>query len=68
MNDWHDRTQETFRELLAALAMAKRKYPTDTVVDLIKRAIRCGDESIFSEVYTSDEQTLKAVMRLNEQR
>jgi len=59
---------EVFDNLLTELAIAKRKYPTDTVIDLCYRAIRLSNESNFSETRASDEQTLIALRRLNKLR
>lgn len=56
---------EVFDQLCTELRIAKRKYPTDTAVDIINRAIRLSNGSNFSETRRSDEQTLIALRKLN---
>lgn len=65
MQAWYDSKQEIFAELLDQLEVAKKTYPTDNVIGLIKRAIRLSYASNFSEVYVSDEQILIALQKMN---
>jgi len=65
MQAWYDSKQEIFAELLDQLEVAKKIYPTDNVIGLIKRAIRLSYASNFSEVYVSDEQILIALQKMN---
>lgn len=59
---------ETFAGLCAELMIAKHKYPTDTIIDILHRAIRLSNESNFSETRRSDEQMLIAMQKLNKLR
>ena len=65
IDTWRRTKCDIFGQLMTELYQAKKSHPGDNVIQLIKKAINLSYQTNFSEVWTSDEQILEAVRKMN---